>query len=135
MAHSADISAWIALFVGLYALAAAVGELRSPNSWWMMLKEFERNPALRFIAGFLSLAFGAAVYLLNPWLPGDWLSIAVTVLGGLHVAQGLMILASGERFVRGARAVLGRGGRLWGGFVALAGIVLVLVALSRLPYA
>ena len=34
MAASDDISAWIALFVGLCSLAAAVGEWRSPNTWW-----------------------------------------------------------------------------------------------------
>jgi len=60
MAAGADIPAWIALFVGLYALAAAVGELRAPNTWWMMLKEFERSPVLRFVTGLVTLALGAA---------------------------------------------------------------------------
>ena len=132
MAQPADIPAWIALFLGLYWLAAGAGELRSPNGWWMMLKEFERSPALRFVTGFLTLAFGATIYLVSPWRPGDWLAIAVSVIGGLHVAQGLMILASGERFLRLARALIGRAGRAWAGFAALAGIALVLVAMSRL---
>jgi len=132
MAEASQIPAWIALFVGLYWLAAGAGELRSPNGWWMMLKEFERSTALRFVTGFVTLAFGATVYLVTPWRPDDWLSIAVSVLGGLHVAQGLLILASGERFLHAARAVIGRSGRLWGGFAALAGIALVLVAMMRL---
>src|SRR5687768_6760026 len=61
MAETSQISAWIALFLGLYWLAAGVGELRGPNGWWMMLKEFERSPALRFVTGFVTLAFGAAI--------------------------------------------------------------------------
>ena len=132
MAETSTISAWIALFLGLYWLAAGAGELRGPNGWWMMLKEFERSPALRFVTGFVTLAFGATIYLVNPWRPDDWLAVAVSVVGGLHVAQGLLILASGERFLHAARAVIGRSGRVWGGLAAAAGIGLVVVALGRL---
>lgn len=132
MAQGEQISAWIALFTGLYALAAGMGELRSPNTWWMMLKEFERNPALRFVAGFLALAFGATVYLVNPWRPGDWLAVAVSAIGGLHVAQGLLILASGERFLQIARMVIGRASRGWAGFAMLFGVGAVLAGLARL---
>ncbi|HYD23755.1 MAG TPA: hypothetical protein VEB68_03090 [Croceibacterium sp.] len=132
MAESDQIAAWIALFLGLYALAAATGELRRPNGWWAMLKELERNAALRLVSGAVMLALGAAIYLVNPWRPDDWLSLAVSVLGGLHVAQGLLMLAAGERLLHVARALLGRAGRAWAGFAALAGIALVLVALSRL---
>ena len=132
MAQPADVPAWIARFLGLYALAAAVGELRAPNTWWAMLKEFERSPGLRFVIGLICVALGAAIYLVSPWRPGDWLSVAVSVIGGLHVAQGLLILASGERFLHGARALIGRSGRVWGGLGALFGVALVFIALTRL---
>lgn len=132
MAENASIAAWIALFLGLYALAAAAGELRSPNGWWMILKELERSPALRFMTGFLSLALGGTIYLVTPWRPSDWLSVGVSVLGSLHVAQGLLILASGERFLHMARALIGRGGRLWASVAVIGGLALIVVALSRL---
>jgi hypothetical protein len=132
MAASDDISAWIALFVGLYSLAAAVGEWRSPNTWWTMLKEFERSPALRFVTGYVTLGFGAAIYLVNPWRPEDWLAVAVSALGGVAVAEGLLILAAGDRFLHFARALLGRAGRAWAAFAALFGIAAILVALARL---
>ena len=132
MAETSEIPAWIALFLGLDLLAAGAGELRAPNGWWMMLKEFERSPALRFVTGFISLAFGATVYLVTPWRTDDWLAVAVSVLGGLHVAQGLLILASGERFLHAARALIGRSGRLWGGLATVAGIALAIVAMMRL---
>jgi hypothetical protein len=132
VAQGDQISAWIALFTGLYALAAGVGELRSPNTWWMMLKEYERSPALRFVTGLAALAIGATVYLVNPWVPGDWLSVAVSVIGGVAVAEGLLILASGESFLRLARALLGRASRAWAGFAILFGVGAVLVALARL---
>lgn len=132
MAASADIPAWFALFLGLYALAAAAGELRAPNTWWMMLKEFERSPALRFITGLVTLALGATIYLVNPWRPGDWLAVTVSVLGGVAVAEGLLILAAGDRFVHFGRALLGRAGRAWAALAALFGIGAVFAALSRL---
>jgi len=132
VAHGDQITAWIALFAGLYALAAGVGELRSPNTWWMMLKELERSPALRFVTGLVTLAIGATIYLVNPWVPGDWLSVAVSVIGGVAVAEGLLILASGERFLHLARAVLGRASRVWAACSLLFGVAAILVALSRL---
>lgn len=132
MAASADIAAWIALFLGLYSLAAGVGELRSPNTWSTMLKEFERSPALRFMTGFIILALGAAIYLANPWRPDDWLAISVSVLGGVAVAEGLLMLAAGDRFVHLGRAMIGRAGRAWAGFAALFGMAAILVGLSRL---
>ena len=132
MAETSQISAWIALFLGLYLLAAGTGEWRSPNGWWAMLKEFERSPGLRFLTGLAALALGATIYLVNPWRPGDWLAIAVSVLGGLGVAKGILVLASGDRYLRLARAVLGRAGRAWAGFAALAGLALTIVAMLRL---
>lgn len=132
MAESADISAWILFFVGTYALAAAAGELRAPNTWWAMLKDFERSPALRFVTGFVVLAIGAAIYLANPWRPGDWLSIAASVIGGVAIAEGLLMLAAGDRFLHVGRALIGRAGRAWAGFAALLGIALILLALSRM---
>ena len=132
MAQTSQISAWIAFFLGLYLLAAAVGELRSANGWWMMLKEYERSPALRFLTGAFTLALGATIYLVNPWRPDDWLSIAVSVLGGVAIAEGLLVLAAGERFVHISRALLGRAGGVWAGLTALAGVALVLVGMIRL---
>ena len=132
MAENSDVSAWIALFAGLYALAVGVGELRSPNTWWIMLKEYERSPALRILTGFAALVVGAAIYLVNPWVPGDWLSITVSAIGGVAVAEGLLILAAGERFLHFARSLLGRTARAWAGFAVLFGIAAVLAGLSRL---
>ena len=60
MAEAQDLPAWILLFVGLYSLAAAVGELRLPGTWAKMLADFERGPGLRFVTGFFVLSLGAA---------------------------------------------------------------------------
>ena len=132
MAQGGDIPAWIAFFIGLYALAAGVGEIRSPGGWGVMLKEFERGLALRYLTGLITLALGATIYLVNPWVPEDWLAIVVSVIGGIAIAEGLLMLAAGERFLSFGRALLGRAGRVWAGFSALLGVAMVLVAMSRL---
>ena len=132
MAESPQISAWIALFLGLYLFAAGAGELRAPNTWWAILKEFERSPGLRFVTGVAALALGATIYLVNPWRPGDWLSITVSVIGGIGVAKGILVLASGGRYLYLARARLGRAGRAWAGLALLAGLGLTIVAMVRL---
>ncbi|HEY6814228.1 MAG TPA: hypothetical protein VI168_01695 [Croceibacterium sp.] len=132
MADSAGIPAWIALFLGLYSLAAGLGELRAPNTWWTMLKEFERSPGLRFLTGFAALALGATICLVNPWRPGDWLAVTVSALGGIAVAEGLLILAAGERFLHFSRALLGRAGRAWASFAVLFGLAAIVAGLVRL---
>jgi hypothetical protein len=132
MAENADISAWIALFLGLYALAAGIGELRSPNTWSMMLKEFERSPGLRFVTGLAALALGATIYLANPWRPGDWLALTVSALGGVAVAEGLLMLAVGDRLIPFGRALIGRAGRAWAGLAVLLGLAAILAGLARL---
>ena len=88
MADGIDIPAWIALFIGLYSASAAIGELRHPGGWVGMVAHFERDLGLRFLTGIVCLGLGAAIYLVSPWRPGDWLAVLVTVIGGGMVVEG-----------------------------------------------
>jgi hypothetical protein len=132
MAEATDIPAWITLFLGLYSLAAAVGEFRAPGGWAAMLMDFERSAASRFLTGLFCISLGAAIYLVTPWRPDDWLSVAVSVIGGLCAAEGMLILAAGDRFLLLARGIIGAASGFWAGFAALFGIGAIVVALSRL---
>jgi len=132
MAATIDLPAWIALFMGLYSLAAAIGEWRQPGFWAAMLADFERTPALRFLTGVVVLFMGAAIYMASPWRPGDWLSVLVTVLGGAMALEGALILAMGDRFLGFARLLIGRASRAWAAVAALMGIALIAAALIRL---
>jgi hypothetical protein len=126
------LPAWVALFVGLYALAAGAGEFRSPGGWKAILLEFERSPGLRYLTGMACMAVGAAIYLAVPWAAGDWLAIAVNVVGGIALAEGLLILAAGDRFVALARRLLGNATGLWAGLSAVFGFAAIVAAMSRL---
>lgn len=131
MAEPHDISAWIILFVGLYSLAASIGEWRTPGLWASMLEDFEGQPGLRFLTGFFVLSLGAAIYMVNPWRPDDWLSIFVTALGGVMVLEGAVILALSDRFLTFARLMIGKANRFWAAFSAILGLALIVIAATR----
>ena len=132
MADGIDIPAWIALFIGLYSASAALGELRHPGGWVGMVAHFERDLGLRFLTGLVCLGLGAAIYLVSPWRPGDWLAVLVTVIGGGMVVEGALILAFGDNFLAFARRLMGAANRLWAGLSLLLGAALIVVALLRL---
>lgn len=88
-----DVTGWSALLMGLTALFAGIGALRKPGAWRTMLEEVERSPALQFLCGMMELVIGAVIYLANPWLPAsDLLSCVMKAMGGLMMAEALMIL-------------------------------------------
>ena len=132
MAETTDIPAWIILFIGLYSLVASIGEWRTPGLWAAMLEDFERSAGLRFVTGFFVMSLGAAIYMVNPWRPDDWLAVLVTILGGIMAAEGALILAMGDRFLGFARWLIGRASRAWAAFSALLGVALIAVAFIRL---
>ena len=78
------------------------------------------------------LALGAAIYLVNPYDPADWLSIAITVVGGGMALEGVVILGFGRPFLHFASSLLGGVNRVWALLSAGIGIVLVCVAMLRL---
>lgn len=132
MAEAGTIPAWILLFTGLYSLAAGIGEFRQPGYWKSMIDDFARTPSLRFLTGLFCLALGAAIYLTNPWDPGDWMSVVVTVLGGWIAIEGLLFLAVGDRFIQFSAALLGGGTRIWAIIASLIGVAAIVAALMRL---
>ncbi|GAA4043255.1 hypothetical protein [Parerythrobacter jejuensis] len=134
MATAATLPAWIALFLGLYTLAACVAELRTPGGWDSMIAELDKSFLARLISGAFALTLGATIYLVTPWNPDDWLSILISVIGGLAVAKGLVLIAAGDRTVAlYNRFFKGRTG-LIAGIDAVLGAALVFVAMSRLQY-
>lgn len=132
MATADTIPAWITLFLGIYAFAAAMGELRMPGTWKGMLHDLEQSPGMRFVVGILTLSLGATIYLVTPWRPDDWLFVAIAALGGLMTVEGILFLAAGERFVTLARRMFAGASEVWAGASAVLGAGFIFVALSRL---
>lgn len=133
MAEMHDVPAWIALFMGIYALSASIGEFTSPGYWKGMLDSLESSPGLGFLTGLFCIVTGALIYLLSPWRPEDWLAVLVTVMGAGMVLEGCVMLAFPAPFAKFARALLtSASGRGWAAFSGLMGVALIAVALHRL---
>ncbi len=137
MGNAANITGWITFFIGLYALAAGVGEFRRPGFWAQMLTEVRASAALQFLTGMVTLTIGAVIYLVNPFNPADWLSILITVLGAWMFIEGVLIFAFGDWFLRFAGKMMGSGRddgaqRIWAGLSVLIGIAAMFAAFVRL---
>lgn len=132
MGDAANITGWIAFFIGLYSLAAGIGEFRQPGFWAGMVREVRASSAIRFIVGIVTISIGAAVYLVNPYDPSDILSILITVMGALIFLEGAVILAFGDWFMGIAHKMMNAGNKIWAGLSILIGIVAIFVAIVRL---
>lgn len=122
--------AWTALFLGLFALFAGIGELRQAGHWQKLLEEMAASPALQLITALLELFLGAAVYIVNPWASADWLSGVMSMLGGLMVIEALVVLAFSDVYMAFWLRRFGPLAKLWawlsvllGGALIVAGIV------------
>lgn len=123
--------AWTALFLGLFALFAGLGELRKAGHWQKLIGEIVASPALQMITGLVELFLGAVVYLANPWDSPDWLSSTMSVVGGLMCIEALMVLAFSDVYLAFWLRRFGPLSRLWCGCSIVFGLVLIGVGLSH----
>ena len=132
LGNAGNITGWITLFIGLYAVAAGTGEFRSPGFWAKMVQEIRESSALQFLTAMVTLALGATIYLVNPWNPADLLSILITVLGGWIFLEGTLILAFGDWFLKFASRLTGGSNRILAGFSIIVGCGAIFAGLVRL---
>ncbi|OAO03085.1 hypothetical protein [Parasphingorhabdus sp.] len=132
MGNADNITGWITFFIGLYAVAAGVGEFRRPGFWAHIVRELRASNALQFLTGLFTLVIGATIYLVNPWNPADLLAILISVLGAWIFIEGALILAFGDWFLNFAGKLMGSANRLWAGLSVLLGIIAIFAALVRL---
>ena len=129
-----DISlapAWAALFVGLFALFAGLGELRKPGHWVKLLAEIGGSPALQMVTGLVELALGAVIYAANPWGSTDWLASTMSVIGGLMCLEALAILAFSDVYMAFWLRRFGPLSRLWVALSMLFGVAMIAAAVPR----
>lgn len=95
-----DATAWSATLLGLYALFAGIGGMRSPGIWRTMVEQVSNSAGLQLLAGLLELVVGALVYLSNPWIPSDLLSCVLKSIGGLMMMEALTVTAFGDVYTQ-----------------------------------
>jgi hypothetical protein len=132
MGNAANITGWITFFIGLYSLAAGIGEFRQPGFWAGMLREVRASSAIQFLTGMVTITIGAAIYLVNPYDPTDILSILITVMGAFIFLEGAAIMAFGDWFLGMAGKLMNSGNKIWSGLSIAIGIAAMAVAFVRL---
>jgi len=132
MGNAANITGWITFFIGLYSLAAGIGEFRQPGFWAGMLREVRASSAIQFLTGMVTITIGAAIYLVNPYDPTDILSILITVMGAFIFLEGAVIMAFGDWFMGIAGKLMNSGNKIWAGLSIAIGIAAMAVAFVRL---
>lgn len=131
MDQAFDPTAWSATLLGLFGVAVAIGALRQPGIWGRMVGEIESSPALQLLCGFVELFVGAAIYLLNPWVPADLLATMMKAVGGLMMAEALVVMAISDLYFQTWLKNLAAMRRGWPLFTLLVGLVLAGAGMVR----
>ena len=92
MIETLSVTQILAVFLGLYMVAAGIGLLTSHKSFATMIKEFSENTALGFLAGAFTFALGAAMVSVHNLWTGP-LSIVVSLLAWWTLIKGALLLA------------------------------------------
>lgn len=121
--------AWTALFLGLFAFFAGIGEFRKPGHWQTLIEEIVASPALQLATGLLELFLGAVIYIANPWASPDWLSSALSVVGGLMCIEALMVIAFSDVYMAFWVRRFGPLSRLWCCSSIVIGLALIVVSM------
>lgn len=131
MEEAIDPIGWSATLLGLFAIAVAIGALRQPGHFRRMVDEIDKSAALQLMSGFGELAVGAAIYLLNPWDPGDLLAMVMKAIGGLMMAEALVVMALSDIYFHLWLKNLAALHRSWPIATLLAGLVLAGAGMMR----
>jgi uncharacterized protein YjeT (DUF2065 family) len=92
MATHSMLTPDLAIAIGVYVTAVGIGELVDPNRWRTMFTQIENSAAITQAVGFATFAVGTAIILVHT-LWTDALAVAVTLIGWIALAEGVLMLA------------------------------------------
>jgi uncharacterized protein YjeT (DUF2065 family) len=119
---------WLSVLLGAYLVAGGIVALTRGELWPEMLAEIGGSPAILAIAGAFACGIGALIVSIhNVWT--DAAAIMVSAAGWIALAEGLVLLARPELWLRLARALIAS--RAWGVSTLLVGAFLLSSALVR----
>ena len=119
-----ELTGWSALFLGLFLIATALGELRRPGGWQEMIDGIEGTPAMQLAFGLLELLTGVLIYIANPWNPHDLLACVMHAIGGLMAVEALLVIMLFDLYHRFWMRRLGTISRSWALVALAAGLAL-----------
>ena len=91
MTTAIPLTLQLAIFIGLYELAAGIAGLTGRIAWPAMIREFERSPGVTFLSGAIAFIVGSTLILVHShWT--DLTAILVSTVGYIAAAKGLSIM-------------------------------------------
>ena len=114
--------------IGLYWFAAGVGLFVAPARLGAMVADFDRSPALVYIAGLAAFWIGAGI-LIAHHVTADPLAAIITIIALAVAIEGLVLLAFPAALLVLARPFVAKA-RLWGIVAIVLGAVLFLTGLT-----
>jgi hypothetical protein len=88
----------LAVFIGLYMVAAGIGCLTGRGSYATLIDELRDNTALGYVTGAFVFALGAAMVAVhNLWT--DPLAVVVSIFGWGALIEGVLMLAIRRTFL------------------------------------
>ena len=124
---AAPVTLQLAVLIGAVLVAGAVAAWRRPGGWEEMFDELERSRGLTLALAWVAVLFGALILV----LPGGWtdpLAIAVSAIGLMSLAEGLILIAVPDAYLRLVRPLL-RQPRLWAALMLLLGLAFIVAGL------
>lgn len=128
MIENLTVTQLLAVFVGLYLVAAGIGFLSARDSYSKLLDEFRDNTALGFVTGAFVLTLGAAMVAIhNLWTSP--LAIIVSVIAWWTLIKGFCLLALRNQFLALANSASFKNSVLLGAVVIIFGAALLCAGL------
>ena len=128
MIENLTVTQLLAVFVGLYLVAAGIGFLSERDSYSKLLDEFRDNTALGFVTGAFVLTLGAAMVAIhNLWTSP--LAIIVSVIAWWTLIKGFCLLALRNQFLALANSAYFKNSVLLGAVVTTFGAALLCAGL------
>ena len=132
MATPANIPALLALVLGLFYMAAAIGELRRPGQWRKMIEEIATSQLGQLLGGAAALAIGALLIALVPMRAEDWLNLWLFGLGCIALLEGVTVLIMPDKMTLISRLIMRHGSRPVALITLLLGVAFCLAGIMRL---
>ncbi len=98
MVETLSVTQILAVFIGLYMVAAGVGLLTDKNAYATVIDDLRENPTLGYVTSVLVFVLGAAIVSVhNLWT--DPLAVAVSLVGWGALVEGVLMLAIRRPFL------------------------------------
>jgi hypothetical protein len=98
MIETLSVTQILAVFIGLYMVAAGIGFLTGRGSYATLIDELRDNTALGYVTGAFVFALGAAMVAVHNLWTGP-LEIVVSLVGWGALIEGVLMLAIRRTFL------------------------------------